>query len=164
MKKGFTLMELMVVIAIMGLLITVGIASYKSTQAKSRDNRRKSDLAAVGRALELYYNDNGVYPPDNGAGKLKACGASPGAACTWGGNQFNNEPNGKATTVYMVKLPADPAANFTYYYQRSGGYQLYARLENFQDSDYSATIVAKNINCGADDECNYGIASSNTTP
>src|SRR3990170_5159006 len=50
---GFTLIELLVVIVIIGILASFAIASFTSAQAKGRDSRRKADLDAVKKALEL---------------------------------------------------------------------------------------------------------------
>jgi len=61
--KGFTLLELLITIAIIGILISVGVVSYSSAQKKSRDSRRMSDMKAVQAAFEQYYADNsGNYP------------------------------------------------------------------------------------------------------
>jgi len=63
MKKGFTLMELLIVIAIIGILVSVSVASYSSAQKKGRDARRHTDLKALQNAWEQYYADNnGNYP------------------------------------------------------------------------------------------------------
>jgi prepilin-type N-terminal cleavage/methylation domain-containing protein len=56
-SKGFTLIELLVVITIIGILATFIVASFTSAQRKGRDARRKSDLDAVKKALELVKND-----------------------------------------------------------------------------------------------------------
>src|SRR3990167_11030107 len=56
-SKGFTLIELLVVIAIIGILASFAIASFTSAQAKGRDSRRKADLDAVSKALELNKSD-----------------------------------------------------------------------------------------------------------
>ena len=60
--KGFTLIELLVVIAIIGLLSTLSIVALNNARARARDARRLSDIKQMQTALELYYNDNGIYP------------------------------------------------------------------------------------------------------
>jgi type II secretion system protein G len=60
--KGFTLIELMVVIAIIGLLASIITVSLFSAQAKGRDAKRVADVRTIQLALEEYYNDNGNYP------------------------------------------------------------------------------------------------------
>jgi len=66
MKKttvhGFTLIELLVVIAIIAMLASVILASLNQARVKSRDARRLSDVKELQNALELYNNDESVYP------------------------------------------------------------------------------------------------------
>jgi prepilin-type N-terminal cleavage/methylation domain-containing protein len=57
-KFGFTLLELLIVIAIIGILVSAGVASYSQAQKKSRDSRRKSDLKAIQSAFEQYYAES----------------------------------------------------------------------------------------------------------
>jgi len=57
-RQGFTLLELLIVIAIIGILISIGVVSYGAAQKKSRDSRRMSDLKAVQAAFEQYSADN----------------------------------------------------------------------------------------------------------
>ncbi|RMD59704.1 type II secretion system protein [Candidatus Parcubacteria bacterium] len=64
-KKGFTLIELLVVIAIIGLLSTIAVISLNNARAKSRDARRLSDVKQMQTALELYFANNNLYPPDS---------------------------------------------------------------------------------------------------
>ncbi|MBI5614327.1 prepilin-type N-terminal cleavage/methylation domain-containing protein [Candidatus Gottesmanbacteria bacterium] len=60
---GFSLMELLIVIAIIGALVSIAAASYSSAQKRSRDSRRSSDIKAMQNAWEQYYSDQGgVYP------------------------------------------------------------------------------------------------------
>jgi prepilin-type N-terminal cleavage/methylation domain-containing protein len=61
-KKGFTLVELLVVISIIGLLSTIAIVSLGSARAKSRDTKRIADMKQVSTALEQFYSDQGGYP------------------------------------------------------------------------------------------------------
>jgi prepilin-type N-terminal cleavage/methylation domain-containing protein len=61
-KKGFTLIELLVVVAIIGLLATMSIVALNSARARARDAKRVADIKQIQTALELYYNDKGVYP------------------------------------------------------------------------------------------------------
>jgi len=62
-RFGFTLLELLIVIAIIGILVAIGTASYSNAQKKSRDARRQGDLKAIQNAFEQYYSKNsGNYP------------------------------------------------------------------------------------------------------
>jgi len=64
-RKGFTLIELLITIAIAGILATFVVSSFGSAQQKGRDARRKSDLDAVKKALELAKSDctgSNYYP------------------------------------------------------------------------------------------------------
>ena len=61
-KKGFTLLELLIVIAIIGILTALATVSYSSAQKKARDAQRKSDLKAIQNAMEQYYADETKYP------------------------------------------------------------------------------------------------------
>jgi type IV pilus assembly protein PilA len=61
-RSGFTLLELLITIAIIGILISVSVVSYAAAQRKSRDSRRMSDLKAIQAGFEQYYaNNNGTY-------------------------------------------------------------------------------------------------------
>jgi type II secretion system protein G len=168
-QRGFTLMELLVVIVLLGVLATLGLSSFMSSQTKSRDTKRKGDLKSISNALEIYYNDKGRYPNDAGDGRIMGCGAGDVLECPWGG-QFV-DANG---TQYMAILSKDPSKGKRYFYDVAGGnqsYQMYARLENTLDNDvqkdasdnpyaYSGLYCddANNI------QCNWGIASVNTSP
>lgn len=103
-KKGFTLFELLIVISIIGLLVAAASVAYSGVQQRGRDARRKEDIQAVQKALEMYYAKNVGYP--NG--------------CTVG-NEF-----------LPAGLPVDPKSGDLYDYScdaDSDTYCICARLE-----------------------------------
>lgn len=61
-QEGFTIVELVIVIAVIGILSTIGIVSYLSVQRKSRDSQRETSAIIITNALEKYYDENGQYP------------------------------------------------------------------------------------------------------
>lgn len=165
-NKGFTLIELLIVMVIMGILTTIAASSFITSQQKSRDARRKQDLANVGKALEAYYNDKGQYPLSDATGQIEACANQAGEtiACSWGSPMLDARG-----TYYMPQLPEDPRG-YTYIYISTLGadYQLYARLENTKDAavpkaeDGETALVYTGISCGTGGTCNYGLPSTNS--
>lgn len=63
-KKAFTLIELLIVVAIIGILATIVIIAYTNAQAKARDNKRKADISAISGAVEMFKIDSTgkIYP------------------------------------------------------------------------------------------------------
>jgi prepilin-type N-terminal cleavage/methylation domain-containing protein len=61
-NRGFSLIELMVVISIIAILSVIGLNGYSSAVRKGRDARRKSDVNAIAQALSLYRMDKNEYP------------------------------------------------------------------------------------------------------
>lgn len=171
-QKAFTLLELLVVMAILALLAGLGLRTFGSVQQKSRDGRRKQDLQSIGKALEIYYNDFKRYPAAEG-GKIMGCGENANQACVWG------EPwqNSSDLTLYMSKLPQDPGGSQYFYLSDPQGqtYRLFAYLENTEDESiarnesqqaayYSGTycrIIDTELLVNT---CNYVVMSSNLNP
>jgi len=61
-RKGFTLVELLVVISIIGLLSSLSTVSVNIARQRARDAKRKADIAQVQLALYLYFDDEGNFP------------------------------------------------------------------------------------------------------
>ena len=62
MKKGFTLVELLVALSIMALIMAASMTAFEATKKSARDSRRKADLESLRSALEIYRSDIGAYP------------------------------------------------------------------------------------------------------
>lgn len=144
-KKGFTLIELVVAMSIIAIVAASLWGNFFTSIVKGRDSRRKQDLDSISKALELYYNDNKMYPP---------------ALPAWG-TAFVNPV--VTSVMYMQKTPADPASpNFDYCYMVTDQtyYQLYAIMENQADAKITPVICP----VGASTTYNYGVSSPNITP
>ncbi len=57
-KLGFTLLELLVVISIIGILLALGAVAYSTAQRKSRDAKRRGDIKSLQNGFEQYYASN----------------------------------------------------------------------------------------------------------
>jgi len=79
---GFTLVELLIVIALIGILISIAIPQYNAYKAKGVDGMMKSDLKNAAVAMESYYAKNQVYPPNIAALANVRFVPSPGVTMT----------------------------------------------------------------------------------
>ena len=85
LKKGFTLVELLVVMAILGILTVVTLGNFQTSQIKARDAQRKHDLKEITNALEAYFSDHSQYPDATvTGGKINMCSCDGGPLpCDW---------------------------------------------------------------------------------
>jgi len=61
-QSGFTIVELLIVIVVIGILAAITIVAYNGVQQRARDSRRASDATTILKALELYKTANAMYP------------------------------------------------------------------------------------------------------
>lgn len=61
-SRGFTIIELLVVVAVIGILATITLIGFNRYQADTRDSQRSSQVTIISEALERYYEKNGEYP------------------------------------------------------------------------------------------------------
>ena len=129
---GFTLVELVVVMAILAILLTLGAVNYQQALKKARDGKRKVDLESIRSALEMARSDCSAYPIGILiSGQAVACGG----------------------TTYIT-ISNDPhSSSYRYIYNgTANSYTLCAYLET--GALTSACPGACGGNCGSDN-CNY---------
>lgn len=172
-KSGFTLVELLIVMVILGTLAGIIASNFRTVGMKSRDAQRKSDLSQITKALELFINDHKTYPTDS-SGRIVACpyrtDGSQSAACLGSVPLESRDANNNVQAIYIQRLMVDPQnPTYIYYYDASSAgdkFQLFAYMENENDSDVAAqaadfTSRATTPSCGAN-TCNFAVTSSNT--
>lgn len=98
--KGFTLVELLIVLSIIGILSAVVIASTSQARAGARDTRRVSDMKEIQLALAVYYDVNKQYPT------ALSTLADPGQK-------------------FIPAIPTDPLSGSSYEYLSSSPYKSY---------------------------------------
>lgn len=165
---GFSLMELLLAMAIMMILSVIGIGAYTQATIKSRDTQRKNDINQIAKALEVFMNDVQRYPHTDVDGEMTCPSMDIGVevAC---GNQifsFTGSAGSRLQALYMDKVPKDPIAGREYVYQENsttGGYSLYASLENLEDRDVvvdgEGNTADWGVPCGSA-VCNYKVTET----
>jgi general secretion pathway protein G len=71
-QQGFTIVELLIVIVVIGILAALVITTYNGIQQKGRNTERQTDLKALQGQLEAYYAQNGAYPDTTQLGSTSA--------------------------------------------------------------------------------------------
>jgi general secretion pathway protein G len=103
-QTGFTLVEVMVVVVILGILAAIIVPKIMSRPEQARMVKAKQDVLAIQSALDLYKLDNGIYPTtDQG---LEALVTKPSS---------NPSPQNWKSDGYLQQLPKDPwGENYQY--------------------------------------------------
>ncbi len=133
-SRGFTLIEVLVVIGIIGLLASIVLVSLSGARVKARDAQRIKDVDTISGVLEVYYAEHAAFPDPNTICSVGTHDMWSSAAC-WSSLVSSN---------YLAKVPVDPTnvdlgncsttANCHLYhyctYNNNQSYTLSVNLEN----------------------------------
>ena len=64
-NSGFTIVELLIVIVVIGILASITIVAFNGIQSRGRDAERTSDVSQLHKSLEMFHAENGYYPSVN---------------------------------------------------------------------------------------------------
>lgn len=153
-QKAFTLVELLIVIAIIGLLSSIVLFSVSTARIKARDAKRAGDIQQIYTALVSYNVDYGCLPVTFGTSCPGATGYSEQNSGGWDYSSQGGFLTFLQTSGYMAKVPVDPinnmtgdaspAGSFSYrYYCYPSGSTSGLRLDYWRESDGS--LINKNI-------------------
>lgn len=141
-RKGFTLIEILVVITIISILMSLLFVAYEGSRKAGRDAKRKADLEQIRGALEMYRSDKGYYPPGYNPPDMRY--PAGWATVLWGcGNNtyYNDVADALISSGYLPSLPGDPLYNgqlkdYYYWFKNNNQYELYSILETNDNNSY----------------------------
>ncbi len=98
-QKGFTIVELLIVIVVIGILAALVLNTFSGVQKRARDTQRQTDINAIATQLEVYYNDKGGYPEIGVIAAESLKGIDEGALTPPGRNQPSILPSTEASAL-----------------------------------------------------------------
>lgn len=108
MKKGFTLVELMVVISIIALFSSIGMFSYADARQKANDAKKQVETDQVEKAIILYKDSKGYVPPNY-------TGTNPLSVATEGSDAYNQSMQELVAAGYLPSVPKSTDGSYVYY-------------------------------------------------
>lgn len=134
-RPGFTILEILIVLAVFGLLATLAVLSLNSARARVRDAQRLSDVSTVSTALSRYWLEKATYPSSAGV-QLAAPGSNTEVLSAGG---FEKR-EGAQSPIYLERLPVGPRVNEFYRYKGgANGYSI--RFETESDTELGKANV-----------------------
>ncbi len=113
-EKGFTLIELMLVVIIIGVLVSMVVPRLVGRSEEARVAASRADIKAnISVALDLYELDSGKYPATEDG--LMALVTKPGSAVKWKGPYLKKEPVDPWGRKYLYKSPGEHSKDYDLY-------------------------------------------------
>ncbi len=112
-QKGFTLIEIMVVLAILAGLIAMVAPNIIGEAGAARVKTAKAEMANISLALDMYKLDNFTYPSTSQG--IEALASKPSGS---------PEPKNYKSGGYMKKMPMDPWGNAYLYFSKKSNYEI----------------------------------------
>lgn len=151
--KGFSLVEILVVITIIGILASVIFSNFGGSQAQARDTDRQSNLRKLEIAIENFRRDNRVYPEGCNAGDWSGHNGAFYCSCSGPGEIQSDAYICGLVPMYIDELPIDDHASgdsgYVYYVNNDrSAYKLVAH-ESIETG--IGTMSACPDSCDSDD-------------
>ena len=146
-QQGFTIVELLIVIVVIGILAALVLTTYNGIQQKGRNTERVTDLKALQGQLEAYYASNGRYPATTDIGATSATNATFTKANMKGLDPEALRDPKAAAGDYSVGAGAAGVANK---YQYKPGDDNKAACDNTATDCTTYILTAKPEGTGAD--------------
>lgn len=164
-RKSFTLVELLIVIAIISIVTSFVVVSVRRSQSRARDSQRAADLAVLDGAVNMYYRETGHYPSlPNGCGNNDTPnigwknGISSDQVTKWattppcltktgylGEYNVNTKEVKNLFPKYLAKLPVDSGPQIMQDGKAVRGYVYFHSVINIDDQDVECyKILAMN--------------------
>ena len=122
-QSGFTIVELLIVIVVIGILAAITIVAYSGIQSRATDSVNLSNSSAITNAISAYKVDNNGPP---------ICSGGDGISC------LLSSMNSALVPTYLSQLPTDPSSTYPYYYVGTSAYDgaWSVRMYKRQTSSY----------------------------
>ena len=144
-SRGVTLIELLIVIAIIGILAAIVLVSLNDARTSARDTQRVGNLRNAQLAMEIYFDDNGQYPDDDDLAAVMTEGTTCATA----------EGAGDLLDVIGMTGVSDPSAGQNYSYganqDAATNYVLMGILEDTGDAALDTDVDGTVFGCNCDD-------------